>query len=182
MILPSHIHVKLIDRNFTKIALGNIFFGLKMSNEKNSWKNINFIETDINGDLILSKEEILERIGKTYDLKEMAKQTKTPFEIYIYDASFLDEFINKMKNMIKGYGNQKKISEELFDAGLEVNKIEKSKEIISESFERDKYLYSRIINHKNGSINVVSSNKISGDWMDEAEKYYEFIIVTNYSM
>ena len=103
---------------------------------------------------------------------------KVHFEVFVYESSFLDAMIDRMKNLMNTYRDKENITKELLDFGITETEIERQKPIFNEAFTGDLALENRIKKNKNGSVNVFT-NEITGDWYNGGEKYYEFIIENN---
>lgn len=174
LLIPKSVTFQILDENSKHLMMKNILCHLNIFIGKNSYHSYSFIPTNINGQISLTKEEIInytELKGQNISIKN-TKIESTKFEFYIIDH----EIINITFNALNKYLN---LSEE--NILSELRKIFNNEITISTELEKfklkqieDQKLF-RVLEKSRNSRLLFSSNKskISGEWKQEIDYTYE---------
>ena len=172
MIIPDKIEISLQDKHGKSLKIPNVFFGLKIFTSSNEYHNFSIMATDSNGEIILTKSEILENTEiETNDLSD----EPTPFEFYIWEQNQLQLFVNRLELLLNQYKNEDAIKNELRTFGIEESNIESELKKVQEKEKEDKLLFERLSKSQNNNL-ILFKDKISGKWETAEKKTYNLIV------
>jgi hypothetical protein len=174
MALPINLEIQLVNKNGQINPLENVFFGLKIYVSDSFWANVNFMKTDFLGKISLNKDEILQHAGIQEYAESLNKSLATKIELLAYEGEFLEDLISKIGQVLKSYGNQEKIKDDLFRYGFE-DKNKNTENLINKAFTNDQNLFNFLKFQKN-SFFKINNNIIEDIWTDDGRRKYQFII------
>jgi hypothetical protein len=174
MILPTKIKIQVINKAGQTTPLANILFGLKIFTNDGGWHNISFLKSDSAGNIVLTKEEILENIQLNFHSFANANDS-TRFELYIYDGIFMVNLTKSTKQLLELYKDKESIREDLIGRGIVENNLSAAIEATEKKYKEDLVFYERIKDGVNDSIQI-SPPKIEGVWSDTLPKQYQFVV------
>lgn len=173
MILPECIEIQIVDNKEQPNPLENILLGLRIFIDDNSYHNYSIFKTNSKGKAILTRQQIIDNTGLSWDEVNREKQVPTRFELYIWDGQSTEIFIKSTANLLRLYGDSEFLKNDLIKRGVSLNNIEELLGKVKNKAEEDKKLHEEIRFAINDHI-VVKNRELRGEWNDKSPKDYTF--------
>lgn len=171
MIIPESITIKLVNRKGEPQHIANVFMGLKIFISENSYHTFSIMATDSNGEIQLSKDEIIE--NTEINEQELSDQS-TPFEFYIWELDTLHLMKSRIENLLKMYKDEDSIMNELKSFGIADSNISTELEKIKRKELEDRNLFEQLSKSSNHNL-ILFDSKITGIWKSRAEQEYQLV-------
>jgi hypothetical protein len=175
MILPEYIEIQIVDERERPNPLENILLGLKLFMEDNSYHNYSIFKTNSKGKITLTRQQIIDNSGLSWDKVNRENQIPTRFELYIWDGKSTESLIKSTSNLLKLYDNSEFLQNDLIKRGVSPNNLETELKKVKNKAEEDKKLYEEIRLAINDNI-TVKNRELHGEWNDKSPKDYTFTV------
>ena len=123
MILPSKIEIQVVDKAGRSNPLGNILFGLKIFLGDGSWLNYSPFKTNLLGQIVLTKQQIIDNTDLNQEMDLGSDTTPTKFELYVWDGDQTDDMIRITKQLLELYKGEEFIQADLLQHGIKEENI-----------------------------------------------------------
>jgi hypothetical protein len=171
MIIPETITIKLVNRIGEPQQIANVFMGLKIYISENSYHTFSIMATDSNGEIQLSKDEIIEN---TEINESILSGNPTSFEFYIWERDTLLLVKSRIENLLKMCKDEDSVMNELKSIGIADSNISTELEKIRLKELEDRNLFEQLSKSANHNL-VLFDSKISGTWETGAGQEYELV-------
>lgn len=172
MIIPESITSKFVNRKGEPQQIENVFVGLKIFISENSYYTFSIMATDSNGEIQLSKDEIIE--NTEINERELSDHS-THFEFYIWEQDTLHLMKSRIENLLKTYKDEESIIKELRSFGIADSNIPTELEKVKRKELEDRNLFEQLSRSVNHNL-MLFDTKISGTWKTGNEQEYELVV------
>ena len=175
--IPKRIKVQIKDSNSVNIEMSNILCDLKIYINEANWYNYSCIPTNSNGQIILTKEEIIHNTGLKNVRTELKHEnpTSVKFELCIIDNKLLDIMISSLQTYLEK--GPKELKRELRMKGLIESRIEVEITKVLRKQNIDRTFYSGLIKNQNANLMYsMNLSKIKGIWHGLSSYEYELLL------
>lgn len=174
LVVPKSINIQVVDENSEDLRLKNILCHLNIFNNDNSWFTYSFIPTNINGQVRLSREEIINNTELKHqkNLQNEPKLKPTKFEFFVIDNDILSVMLKNTKLFLSQTDEDviKELESHLKNETAINNELRKIKQKQIE----DEVFYKLLKSNENSNL-IFSPNKskIRGEWEEEIDYEYK---------
>lgn len=175
--LPKTFTVQLIDTNGDPIKTENILLHLNIYIDSGYYYTYNFIPTDSNGKVTLTKQQIIQNteLKHDYDERIPLDTTPVPFDFMVMDSNLLEGLISSMKAYLTI--DLDSIKSDLKNRGFTEAQIAAQIPMIEQKMKSDRALYELLKKHQNPAFNSVEDQpKMKGSWTTEGAVSYDVIL------
>jgi hypothetical protein len=174
MIIPTQLHIQIVDKAGQPNPLANVLFGLKIFKADKSWHNYSVFKSNAAGHITLTRQAIIDNTALKWE-KEMAGSEPTKFELYVWEGQVTEAMLMMSYRLLQTYNDKNLIILDLKRHGVADEDIPDAVEKAQQKAIKDKAFYEYIKDAVNNKVQVVTQ-KIEDVWQDDNNKSYEFII------
>ena len=174
IIIPNSLKFQLKDLNDLDFVFNNVLCQLNIYQNTKSYYSYSYIPTNSNGEIVLTKDDIIQNTELKYHFDEGLTLDESPvrFEFFVIDHGIISFLISNMKKNLNVKPDS--VKSELMKRGLNNEQVMTELSKITSKHKSDKIFLEFVAQNKNIELELTEEVfKIAGHWESQTDYEYQ---------